>query len=224
LLSQLLALDDSHIVLSEVPLFEQILRAPDLDVTERDDLLKSAITLYAQRRSGIEQRLFIKLDAWHLYDAERFRRLFPESPFIVLYREPIEVMHSHRQLRGMHMVPGLVPHPIIADEVTSTNLDAFTAAVLRCYYQTGLRLCQSDAATFAINYNEGILEGLLRICGHIGLEFAPELVQCMNERAKTHSKYPGKTFKPRQIEMEADLAACLAVKQAYEELEAFRLG
>ena len=42
-------------------------------------------------RSG-EKRLFEKFDAWHSFDLPFLRRAFPETPWIFLHRNPVEVI------------------------------------------------------------------------------------------------------------------------------------
>lgn len=218
LLSQLLSLDERHIVLSEVPVFDHLLREPSLDERERCDLLRKTILLYGQKRHGHEQRLFIKFDAWHIYDYRLIRQCFPETPCVFLYREPAAVMHSHLLRRGAHMVPGQVLHPFDTDKPVVSDLDAYCANVLRCYYEAGLQLCQSDSNAFALNYHEGILEGLIRICYQIGLILESPLLERMTERIMAHSKYPGERFQVETRPFEPDHASYRAARQAYERL------
>jgi len=220
MLTQLLAQSERHIVLSEVPFFEQILREPGLNETQRAQLLRSAIALYGQRRSGKEERLFIKLDAWHVYEAELFRKLFPRTPFIFLYREPAAVIRSHGRQRGMHMIPGLVQHPLPEETLSATDLDAYAAQVLRCYYEAGLSLC--NAGAHAVNYSEGLMEGLLRVCARIGIRFDEKLLQRMQERGRSHSKHPGQVFSEAPVEMLPQNEFFPAAQNACAQLEALR--
>ena len=69
LLSQLLGIQRGNVVLSEVPVFDELLRAQ-----VAPEILKAAIDFYGQKRTGDEQRLFIKTDSW---DGCRIFALWP---------------------------------------------------------------------------------------------------------------------------------------------------
>src|SRR5690606_8885374 len=124
LLSQLLGLHPRCVSLAEVPFFDDLLRLPfkadgpsGFAVPEA---LTAAIAIYGQQRTGDEQHLFIKLDSWHIFFWERIRACYPGVPFFLLYRQPDEIVRSHRKLRGMHAVPGIIESAILGfgpDEV-----------------------------------------------------------------------------------------------------------
>src|SRR5690606_34626620 len=105
LLSQLLDLDEANIVLSEVPLLDQLLRLPEtfpgISRAQQETALQATIRLLGQKRTGHEKQLFIKLDSWHVFFAATLRKQYPSVPFILLYRAPDEVFESHRRHRGM---------------------------------------------------------------------------------------------------------------------------
>ncbi len=39
---------------------------------------------------------------------EKARKLYPQTPFILLYRQPGEVIRSQQKRRGMQSIPGLL--------------------------------------------------------------------------------------------------------------------
>ena len=49
--------------------------------------------------------LVLKLDAWHMMAWPLLRAAFPATPFVFLYRAPLEVMVSQRRMRGFQAVP-----------------------------------------------------------------------------------------------------------------------
>lgn len=71
LATQLFALNEKNIILSEVPFFDALLRWRNLMPNPQEEktlqLLKTAIACYAQKRSGNENRLIIKTDSWHVF-------------------------------------------------------------------------------------------------------------------------------------------------------------
>ena len=92
LVSQLLGLNPENIVLSEVPFFDELLR---LGYREKKDIsseLKAAISFYSNRRNETQKRVYIKTDSWHIHFYQMFRELYPDTPFVFLYRNPAEVL------------------------------------------------------------------------------------------------------------------------------------
>ena len=82
LLSQLLGINEQHIVLSEVPLFDELLRLPyrisNSGNIHAENVLKEAIQFYGQKRKGNETSLFIKTDSWHVFFWKQIRKMYPE--------------------------------------------------------------------------------------------------------------------------------------------------
>ncbi len=66
------------------------------------------VAALGQARAG-ETRLFLKLDCWHVRDLPLFRRAFLKTPWVFLYREPVEAAGLHLRRRGVQMIPELVP-------------------------------------------------------------------------------------------------------------------
>ncbi|TDW96094.1 aspartyl/asparaginyl beta-hydroxylase domain-containing protein [Dinghuibacter silviterrae] len=116
LAAQLLGLEPKHIVLAEVPFIDDLLRAeyrvPEVPPGDVAGAVKSALQFYGQKRSGAEERLFVKTDSWHIFFHPLYRSLFPDVPFFLLYRSPEEVLYSQRKQRGMHSVPGVIEREI----------------------------------------------------------------------------------------------------------------
>src|SRR6202012_5996296 len=111
LITQLLGLDPNHVTLSEVPFIDELLRArglPDISAA-----VKAALVCYGQNRTGVEQRLFVKTDSWHLSFYRELREWFPGIPVVLLYRSPDEVLYSQRKRRGIHAVPGIIASDLL---------------------------------------------------------------------------------------------------------------
>lgn len=110
LLAQMLARLASHIVLSEPPPLDQLLRAhyvsPLVGAAQRA-AIDAMLAALGQRRDGRVFRLAVKLDAWNIHELPLLHRCFPDKPWLFLYRDPLEIAASHLQQPCMHMVPGL---------------------------------------------------------------------------------------------------------------------
>lgn len=156
LVSQLLAMKEENISLSEVPVFDEILRMPfkhQVDSKTAEDLLPAACTFYGQKRSGKENRLFIKTDSWHLLFYKQLRVLYPHVPFIILYRQPHEVLFSQQRQKGMHAVPGLIEPSVFGFDEKVLNVvhyDDYMSLVLQKYYQTIVEVATQDGRILLI--------------------------------------------------------------------------
>ena len=200
LLSQMLSLEESNIVLSEVPFFDELLRLPYKDPIDRmlaNDYLVAAIKLYGRKKSRDESQLFIKTDSWHLHFYEQLRDLFPSVPFILLFRNPLEVIHSHQKQRGMQSVPGMIEPGVFGfseEQLKETNLDAYMTNVLEGYFKKMIEISKADDNTLLCNYNEGMNTVLKKINSFLSLNIVPANESIMRERAVFHAKHPQQLF------------------------------
>jgi len=60
-----------------------------------------------QRRFG-ETHYFIKLDAWHVRSLALIREAFPQTPWIFVCRDPVEVFVSQLSRPGRLALPGAI--------------------------------------------------------------------------------------------------------------------
>lgn len=228
LVSQLLGLDEACVTLSEVPFFDQLLRArfqPELaGVVDVATQLPAAVRLHAQRRSERESFLVVKLDSWHAGFHAELRALYPRTPFILLYREPAAVVRSHRKQPGMHAV-----RCVIEDEVFRFHPDEFSAAppaahlprVLAFYYETFLDIARSDSRSLLVPYQPDMMPAVETIARFAGIEISAAHREKMRARAAFHAKRPDEQFHEAHPEGAEDdaLQACVV---RYEALERFR--
>lgn len=204
LISQLFGLDEQNISLSEVPIFDNILRLryqiPQINEAYIGRLLKAAIKFYGQKRNGTEQHLVIKTDSWHIHFHKQLRELYPNTPFILLYRRPNEVFESQTKLRGVQAVPGLIEREIFGfDSDNSHALDTYMANVLSSYLGAYLKVVSNDDLALLINYNESIMLLMEKISSFARITLSPAIKQKMQERCGYHSKYPGEVFSEKLV-------------------------
>ena len=159
LVSQMLASLSENIMISEAPVIDSAItgRKANASVThdERSRWLTGILNALGQPRTGLEQRLFVKFDAWDILDFPVVRRAFPNVPWIFLYRDPVEVLVSQLNHRGAHMVPGVIdPELFGLDSARVTNLlpEEYCAAVLAALFKAGLNHHQEGGRL--VNYSE----------------------------------------------------------------------
>ncbi len=196
LLAQLLRALPGHVVLSEPPPLDALLRAHYRDPSAsawQADAVRALCSAYGQRRRGDERRLVVKLDAWNLFEAELLRRLYPQVPCLFLYRDPLEVVVSQRRQPGLHAVPGLLGPSGLDGLPGREALEPgdYLAWMVGQLLQAGLDLCAAGEAV-ALNYRE--LPGAL--WGRLGplLGINPAAVPHLQAIAGHDAKRPGQAF------------------------------
>lgn len=217
LASQLLALDRTNIVLSEVPFFDALLRS---EKNIPPQLLKAAIALYAPVKD-YRKRLFIKTDSWHIFFYKQLRELYPQTPFILLYRRPDEVIRSQQKLRGMHAIPGLIEPALLGfeeNEIQQMNLNEYIGSVLEKYLQAFIDILEKDDHAIAINYSEGPLAMVEKIAEVSGTPINSVDMENIKSRAMYHAKYPERVFAEEAIRDRVP-DYCQAAYEKYEALE-----
>ena len=206
MLSQSLATSLENIMISEAPIIDEILRSDKFDLHKKAILLKAVIALLAQKRFPEQKNLILKLDAWHIFNADYLRSIFPETPFALLYRNPIEVLKSHQKLTGMHMVPNLLPFEVFgisAEEMNEISFQQYGALVLEKYFQGFLDFSEKDQNVAKLNYNEGMKNVVHQFISFINVNYAANELDKMYERLNKHSKNESAVFKGDSFKEEA---------------------
>ncbi|RZJ52412.1 MAG: sulfotransferase family protein [Flavobacterium sp.] len=222
MLAQSLAVSSQNIVVSEAPIIDEILRSELFDLDKKRILLKAIIALLGQKRFPDEKNLIIKLDSWHIFEAEELRSVFPDLPFVLLYRNPTEVLKSHSKLRGIHMVPNLLPSSVFGlnnQQMEEIGFNQYGAVVLEKYFEAYSAVHEKDPNVSVFNYNEGMKSILEKFLSIIDADYYIEEVDQMYERLKKHSKNENNTF-TGDVFMNENLAVDIEkVNYLYESLD-----
>ncbi|KAA9339014.1 sulfotransferase family protein [Adhaeribacter soli] len=199
LLAQMLDQEPSHIVLAEVPFFDDLLRLPyktKIAPALLSEAFQAAIRLMGQRRTGTEHKLFIKLDSWHLFFYDLIQQLYPEVPKVFLYRRPLEVLRSHRKHRGMQAAPGVIEPQLFGfpENEVFTDLDVYTGRVLERYFEVLNQLAEAGQSGLFLDYASGASAMFHELSNYLNLELSPEIREQAIARSTFHSKFPDKPF------------------------------
>lgn len=227
LAAQMLAASPAHVVISEAPPIDAVLRL-DLDDDAKVLALRAMVTALGQARAG-ETRLFLKLDCWQVRDLPLFRRAFPEPPWVFLYREPVEVLVSHLRRRGVQMIPELVPPARLGLEPAGTPDADYCARVLAALCEAATRHYPAGGGRL-VNYAE-LPEALFTtILPWFGITPSNDEAAAMRAAGVRDAKAPDQDFVPdgktkRQEAGDGLRAICeRRVGKAYRRLEAIRAG
>lgn len=225
LLSQLLSCDKKHLVLSEVPLLDEILRLPfqhnSFDSESTQEYLNAAMAFYGRRRTKFQQHLFVKTDSWHVHFYEQLRDLFPHIPFFFLYRNPVDVLMSQQRQRGIQSVPGMIEPAVFGfrcAESNETNLDRYMSRVLASYFRKMKSIASVDSHSFFFDYAEGINNIVKQVYSILGLSLDDEMMATIENRCRYHAKHPNLLFeeKTKALQVPDYLEPALSL---YEEIK-----
>jgi hypothetical protein len=200
LISQMLAALPRNIVISEADPIDTVLRASFRDPGVTDDQrvawLRGLVSVLGRPSNPEERNLFIKFDSWSVLDLPLVRRAFPSTPWIFVYRDPVEVLVSHALKRGRQMLPGSLEPALLGlepAEIDPALLDEYCAKVLGRFCQAAVQYHEMDAA-WTINYRELPGAALSPPAEFFGVHYTAEEIERMRAVTPYHAKQPGFTF------------------------------
>ncbi|MCX6854418.1 MAG: sulfotransferase family protein [Verrucomicrobia bacterium] len=196
---QMLDTVPEHMVLSEPPPMDALLRLDRRGYSEQQRItyLRAWMSAISQPRTG-EKRLYVKLDAWHVFDLPLLRRAFPDTPWVFLYRNPLEVLVSAMRSPGLHMIRNYLTEDqtgIPAAAVPSMTQTEYMARILESVLKSALQHL-GPLQGKALDYT-GLPESVItEIAPHFGLSLTAEQIQVMREKTAFHAKSPSEHFQP----------------------------
>jgi hypothetical protein len=229
LVSQMLASIERCIAISEARPIDEVLTA-EVSEEQRGEWLRWIVHALGLPHHG-EDSFFVKFDAWHVTDLPFITRVFPETPWIFLFRDPVEVLVSQTRERGVQVMPtGVAPtrFGLSVAEPWFTKLDEYAARVLG-------RLC--EAALEHHNVGQGRLVNFKELPNampkllerHFKVPLSAGEIQKLLNTAQFDAKRPSLNFendsitKQRAASDELKQLAAQFMQPAYEELERERL-
>jgi hypothetical protein len=212
LLSQMLAALPGTLVISEAPVFDDILRGrrgdPAISDVLRERWLQHGAAAFAASQAVAPARVVIKLDCWHIFELERIRRTFPNTPLLFVYREPLEVLASLATRPSLTLVRDTVaPEEIGVDreERDALSRDELAAAIVGSFFR--------EAARHRTHLTPIAYPSLSERTPAIpGWQFSDEEVRTLRDAARFDAKRPGRTFVPDSAATRAEAAP--AVRRA----------
>jgi hypothetical protein len=228
LAAQMLAAPATHVVVSEAAPIDAIVQLVDHDEGAKAALLRAMVAVLGQARNPGETRRFVKLDCWHSRDLPLFRRAFPDTPWVFLYRDPVEVMVSHVRRRGMQMVPDLVPPAVFGLALGDGPPDEdYCARVLAAVCEGAVRNHPRGGGRL-IDYRQTPEALFTTILPHFGVTVSKAEAAAMRQATVRDAKAPQQAFAPDgEIKRQAATAAVREICErrlgpVYRRLEAMR--
>ena len=194
LVTQMLAAVPEFLVLSEPLLVNDVLRAPASE-EERVRRLRLAVKALGRPRSGSERAYVLKLDPWATHDLPVIRRAFPETPWIFLSRDPLEVLVSQCGRSGMQMLPTAVPPALFGFDYASAvamTPEEYGAFVIGALCRQALS--HRDGAALFLDYRD--LPGSVfdRMLAWFGITCSTDELASMEAASRRDAKNPTLPF------------------------------
>ena len=211
------------------------------------NLLKDVIYLMGRSDNPSEENLFFKFQSATTRTMDTFRMAFPTTPWIFLYREPIEVMMSQLDVPSISMancVRSKNSSPSIKAYIAENEYDLdslideeFCAIHLATLCETAFRnLDDADGLGMAVKYSPGLvndfLDTIFPIHFHVSVNTAgrDRVLKISGTYSKNRGRHKEGGFKPDSEEKEKK--ATSKIKKAaedflmpsFKQLEGFRGG
>jgi hypothetical protein len=219
LVARMLGSVPRHLVLSEPPPVDQVLR---LHAAEEDRVrwLRAVVSALGRPRTG-ERAYVLKLDAWSTRSLGTLRAAFPDVPWVFLFRDPVQVLASHLRQRGAHMVPGAIDPGLFGfepGEVERIPPEEYCARVLASIYRAALEHRDEDA--LFLDYSQLPEAVADRILPAFGLDCDEDDLARMREATGLDAKNPSLPFAPEPLPVPPAFrdAAERWVRPVYDEL------
>ena len=189
LVSQMLAAA-GFAVISEAPPIDEVMG------TRNKEWLRAIVQALSTREPN--GAVFIKLDAWHNRHHRFLRETFPGTPWIFVYRDPVEVLVSQMEKPGEIGTPGLrdpASFGLKPGDACDASREEWCARVLETIYEAGAEASRDPNCT-SVDYRE-LPEGFFSsIAGRLGFVLSGEAEARVREAAAYDAKNPGMMFQP----------------------------
>jgi hypothetical protein len=227
LVSRMLAAVERNRVMSEPPALDDVLRlqfrCPEVDPEQLAVWLRAVVSALGQPATEAERHLFVKWDCWHTHQLPLIRRAFPRTPWIFLYRDPLEVLVSQMRNPGMWTVPGTLEPELTGRADPREGREEYCAQMLGAICEAALR----EQATL-VNYTELPESVWARLATYFGMELTEAEREMMRSAAQADAKSPNFAYvadgeaKRRGASGRAVEATERWAGEAYRELERLR--
>lgn len=234
LVSQMLAALPQNVVISEASPLDWMIRAPvrrpEITDAERVAWIRWMVAALGQKRTAEAEHFFIKLDAWHVFELDILTRAFPDTPWIFLYRNPLEVMVSHKRQRGGGTIPGIVGHQLpgltLADSL-QISAEEYVARVLAKICESALEY-RNHPNALLVNYSQLPQFATTTLLRHFRVDYSDKDIETMNAAARFDAKSPAVKFAADTAQKQSEADAAIRrlsdemLMPLYKRLEAVR--
>lgn len=227
LASQWLAALPDSVVLSEPEPLDTLLQWPA--PYDGAEWVRALLAALGQPRRENDRGLYLKAAAWHLAHIDRLLAAFPGTPWVVIYRDPLEVLVSQQRTPGWQMVPGAMAahgyHPPF--ELWAAPL-AYAAWVTAALLRQASSAMERHPNGMLINYAELPTALETKLADHFGVDLSTADSAALRAVTGRNAKHIHETFQPDTTEKRAAADAGVRelaerwLKEPYQALEKLR--
>ena len=201
LVAQMLAADPRHVVLSEPEPLDAAIRwavESGASIDRQIAAVRAVVAALSRDRGGehATRRVFVKLDSWHTAALPLLRAAFPLTPWVFLYRNPVEILVSQLRQRGMHTVPGMMSPRILDIPGAETMAPERYTALVLAHFGRAVLEHWSVGGGLLVNYDALPGATMERIAPHFGLVASAAERAAMAAASRRDAKTPDKRFVP----------------------------
>ena len=190
---------NNSIVLSEAnPIDKLVTRfitdAGDVKTSLYSVFLRGVVHALAQRRTGNEEHLFIKFACCSFAQIDRIRRIWPNVPWLFLYRDPVETIVSNMKdvppwlldndRRVLASIAGAAPA-----EVAEMHLEELCARTIGSLFTTAHRL--ANDGQLLLNYKQLSVPVISSVLSFFKVRPSTEELETIERASQTYSKEAG---------------------------------
>jgi hypothetical protein len=209
LAAQMFAALPSMTVLSEPDPVDSLLdygrHNPNIEAQEAADWIRWIVAAIAGPGPASNQGLIIKADSWHILQFVVMRAAFPHSPWIFLFREPVEVLVSLRRMCGRRAMPGALDPAMLGIsflEACSMPDDSYRTWLLQCVCNAALN--NLDDGGMSVNYADLPDAVSSWLPEYFGLILNGDERTRMDKAKCRHAKQPSHAFEPDGADKKAE--------------------
>ena len=188
---------DHSIVLSEPAAVDKLVArfSTDADSPVKEALysviLRGVVTALSQKKHKDDSRLFLKFSCCSVAQVRRIRRIWPNVPFLFIYRDPPEIVVSN-----LNNVPTWLEDSdprVLADiidvapsEIAAMSREERCARAIGAFFDHGSSLANENG--MLLNYNEISISTLRRVIEFFGIAPTEAEIKQIDEVTKVYSK------------------------------------
>jgi hypothetical protein len=217
---------DSTRVIAEAPVIDKLVSRLFTDAEAGSSkeliylsLVRAAVQALTRDQSDLSGRYFVKFSSTSILHIKSLRRVWPDVPFLILFRDPIEVTVSNLRNHPQWMNADSNPEAAAAivgvdvDRLSRITDEEFCARALGQYYAAAASIA-GDRLTRVVDYNQLSLQTLIDILHFFGVTPLQNEMAAIEQSLLTHSKDPTRSFSPDSVDKKA--SASRAVIEAVE--------
>ena len=153
--------------------------------------LRGVVHALAQRRTGNEQHLFIKFACCSFAQLERINRIWPNVPWLFLYRDPVETIVSNLQdvppwlidsdRRVLASITGTSPA-----DLAEMSLEELCARTIGSLYSTAYNLANGNS--MLLNYKQLSVPVIASVLNLFKVSLSTEELETIARTSEVYSK------------------------------------